>query len=285
LTQLRQQLDKLPNARLRKLDELKAQHRQLQLQEFLDRFEVDRATIPNIGPGRKQTLSSYGIETAADISESRVTKVPGFGPVYCARLMDWRDSIVARFRFDPTKPIDPQHATKVEQDILSERRRIEDKLRTGCVELRTIHNQIFAARRQMRPQVEAIYGGYLQATADFDLVANRAQGSHLQRSPTPQAQGGYPHYTAPPTKRASLAQIPSGVWVIGAAILLAIILMNTMTGTRPSAVSRQPSPAETRPVETTPSPRPVETRPSPVDICVNGKPKHWSQSEESCHPR
>ena len=113
---------------------------------------------------------------------------------------------------------------------------------------------------------------------------SQAQGSNLRHSPPPQAQGSYPSYTPPPTKQALLARIPIWVW-IGAAILLAIILMNTMTGTRPSAVSRQPSPAETRPVETTPSPRPVETRPSPVDICVNGKPKHWSQSEESCHPR
>jgi DNA-binding helix-hairpin-helix protein with protein kinase domain len=47
------------------------------MEEFLDRFEIERATIPSIGPGRKQTLSSYGIETAADIKESEIAKVPG----------------------------------------------------------------------------------------------------------------------------------------------------------------------------------------------------------------
>jgi DNA-binding helix-hairpin-helix protein with protein kinase domain len=170
LERLKQQLDQLPAVRLQKLNELTAQHPQLQLEEFLDGFELDSATIPSIGPSRKQTLSSYGIETAADITESRVTGVPGFGPVYRARLMEWRASITARFRFDPTRRIDPQHAAKIEQDILSERRKIEDKLRTGCVQLRTTHNQIVAARKHIRTEVEAAYAGYLQATADFDAA-------------------------------------------------------------------------------------------------------------------
>jgi DNA-binding helix-hairpin-helix protein with protein kinase domain len=172
LDRLKQELDQLPNIRLRKLDELKARQRQLQMEEFLDRFELDRATIPSIGPGRKQTLSSYGIETAADITDNQLAKVPGFGPVLCAKLMDWRASLEARFRFNPTRQIDPRHIAKVEQDILSERRRIENKLRSDSIELRTIRGQILAARQHMRPQVEAVYARYLQATADFNVAKN-----------------------------------------------------------------------------------------------------------------
>ena len=172
LEQLTQELYQLTNVRLRKLEELKARQQQLQMQEFLDRFEIDRATIPNIGPGRKQTLSSYGIETAADITERQLVKVPGFGPVLCTKLTDWRASIEARFRFDPARQIDPRHIAKVEQDILADRRRVEDELRSGPVELRTISSQILAARQHMRPQVEAVYARYLQATTDFDAAKN-----------------------------------------------------------------------------------------------------------------
>jgi DNA-binding helix-hairpin-helix protein with protein kinase domain len=172
LERLKQELYRLPNVRLRKLEELKARQQQLQMEEFLDRFEIDRATIPNIGPGRKQTLSSYGIETAADITERQLAKVPGFGPVLCTKLTDWRASIEARFRFDPARQIDPRHIAKVEQDILADRRRIEDKLRSGPVELRTISGQILAARQHMRPQVEAAYARYLQAITDFDAAKN-----------------------------------------------------------------------------------------------------------------
>ena len=172
LEQLTQELYQLTNVRLRKLEELKARQQQLQMEEFLDRFEIDRATIPNIGPGRKQTLSSYGIETAADITERQLAKVPGFGPVLCIKLTDWRASIEARFRFDPARQIDPRHIAKVEQDILADRRRVEDELRSGPVELRTISSQILAARQHMRPQVEAVYARYLQATTDFDVAKN-----------------------------------------------------------------------------------------------------------------
>jgi DNA-binding helix-hairpin-helix protein with protein kinase domain len=140
------------------------------MEEFLERFDIDRAKIPNIGPGRKQTLSSYGIETAADITEEALTKVPGFGPVLRQRLVDWRASIEPRFRFNPRRQIDPRHIAGVERDILSQKKGIEDKLRSGSVELRTIHNQTLAARQHMSSQVEAVYRRYLQATADFDVA-------------------------------------------------------------------------------------------------------------------
>jgi len=172
LERLKMEWDQLPNVRLRKADELRARQRQLQMEQFLDRFEIDRATIPSIGPGRKQTLSSYGIETAADITEREIAKVPGFGPVLCVTLIDWRASIEARFRFDPKRQIDPRHIAKVEQDVLAEKRRIEDGLRSGSVELRTIASRILAARKHMRPQVEAVYARFLKATADFDVAKN-----------------------------------------------------------------------------------------------------------------
>jgi DNA-binding helix-hairpin-helix protein with protein kinase domain len=170
LDRLRQECDQLPNVRLRKLDELKAHHRQLQMEEFLDRFEIEHATIPSIGPGRKQTLTSYGIETAADIKESEIAKVPGFGRVLCSALIEWRESVEVRFRFDPNRKIDPRHIAKVEQDVLVERKRIEERLRTCSVELQTISGQILATRQHMRPQVEAAYGRYLQATVDLEAA-------------------------------------------------------------------------------------------------------------------
>jgi DNA-binding helix-hairpin-helix protein with protein kinase domain len=121
LERLKHEWDQLPNVRLRKLDELKAHHRQLQREEFLDGFEIERATIPGIGPSRKQTLSSYGIETAADIKENEIAKVPGFGPVLCSKLIEWRESVKARFRFDPNRKIDPRHIAKLNRTFFQKR--------------------------------------------------------------------------------------------------------------------------------------------------------------------
>jgi DNA-binding helix-hairpin-helix protein with protein kinase domain len=170
LEMLKRELDNLPNVRIRKLNELQGNLRQIQLEEFLDRFEIEDAVIAGIGHGRKQTLASYNVETAADITNERVEAVPGFGPVLCSKLMDWRRCLEVQFVFDPGRKINPRHLAKIEQDILSEKRRIEDKLRSGPAELRALGAQILAARQHMRPQVEAAYARYLQATADFDVA-------------------------------------------------------------------------------------------------------------------
>jgi hypothetical protein len=48
-----------------------------------------------------------------------------------------------------------------------ERRKLEERLRTGFAELKQIHAQILAARQYMMPQVVAAHSAFLQAEADF----------------------------------------------------------------------------------------------------------------------
>jgi len=43
------------------LQELERNKYQIQLHQFLDRFSVNDAQIPKIGPGRKQMLASYQV--------------------------------------------------------------------------------------------------------------------------------------------------------------------------------------------------------------------------------
>jgi len=111
-------LEEIPTLRLRKLDQLRQNHRAIQLTNFLDQYEIELAKIPSIGPGRKQTLQSYGIETAADLNSAAILRVPGFGEKTAANLLAWRTSLEKRFRFDPNKAIDPRETAKVEQEVL-----------------------------------------------------------------------------------------------------------------------------------------------------------------------
>jgi DNA-binding helix-hairpin-helix protein with protein kinase domain len=85
------------------------------------------------GPGRKQTLQSYGIETAADLNSAAITWVPGFGAKMADKLLAWRGSLEKRFRFDPAKAIDPREIMGVEQEVLVERRRREERFRLAFV--------------------------------------------------------------------------------------------------------------------------------------------------------
>ncbi|GEO16905.1 hypothetical protein [Microvirga aerophila] len=163
---LRREWNNIPNVRHRKLEELRNNQRAIQLNRFLDAFGIDKARIPGIGSGRKQTLESFGIETAADVKRAALQRVPGFGPKNQQRMLDWRQAIENKFVFDPTRAIDPQDIAKVEQEVLAERRRIQDLMNQGLAELRQLRAQVDATRQHMKAQAEAAKAAYLQAEAD-----------------------------------------------------------------------------------------------------------------------
>lgn len=167
LLSVRGALGAIPVLRLKKLDQLRQNQRTIQLTTFLDQYEIEQATISGIGPGRKNTLQSYGIETAADLNSAAILRVPGFGEKIAANLLAWRTSLERKFRFDPNKAIDPREIAKVEQEVLNERRRLEGNLRTGFAELKQLQAQIITARQYMLSQVAAASKTYLQAEADY----------------------------------------------------------------------------------------------------------------------
>tara|TARA_R110002124_G_scaffold267777_3_gene435187 strand:- start:53632 stop:55560 length:1929 start_codon:yes stop_codon:yes gene_type:complete len=170
LTQLKSRWEGMPNERLRRLDQLKRNHRQLQLEAYLDRFEIATAKIESVGAGRKQTLESYGIETALDVTQAALFSVPGFGPKTNQKLLRWRAGIEAKFVFNPNLPVDPREIQKVEAAVLKDRSELEGKLRQGLLELRQIAAQVVSVRQHMRDQVGKAFDAKLQADADLAAI-------------------------------------------------------------------------------------------------------------------
>jgi DNA-binding helix-hairpin-helix protein with protein kinase domain len=168
--ELRTELNGIPAKRLKALDELRQHQRLLQLNRFLDRYKLEDARIHGIGPGRKRTLESYGIETAGDIIEHLVSAVPGFGPKMLDRLMKWRRSIERKFIFDPAKAIDPQDIAKVEQDILALRNKTHAAAKAAHAEAMRAHARVLAVRQGMRRQMDALHAAVAQARADYQYV-------------------------------------------------------------------------------------------------------------------
>lgn len=167
---LRAEWSEIPNVRQRKLTQLKQNQRDHQLDRYLDGFEIDRAKIDGIGPGRVRMLESYGIETAADIKKHRIASVPGFGPKLQSSLLSWRSSIERKFIFDPNKGIDPRDTAKIEQEIFALRRSIEDKIRSTLADLQQVDGQIRLARKALRPQMETLQLAHAQAVANLNAV-------------------------------------------------------------------------------------------------------------------
>lgn len=105
--QKKREYDNLAIVRKQKLEQMEKDNREnqrvYQFNNFLDKHRIVDAKIPSIGKARTATLQSYGIETAADIDRWKIKSIPGFGTSYTSNLLYWRQSVEAKFRFDPTK--------------------------------------------------------------------------------------------------------------------------------------------------------------------------------------
>ncbi len=167
LQNLRTQYDALPQKRLQELQKLDANRHRLQLHAHLDRCRISHARITGVGDAKKATLQSYGIETAADIEDSRVLAVPGFGPVLLSNMKRWRDQQERRFAFDPNRGVDQAAKNAVERQILVEKVDLERKLNEGLSKLTVSSHHIMTRRRTLLTQAEEAAHDLAQAEADL----------------------------------------------------------------------------------------------------------------------
>ena len=164
----------LPAVRQRKLQQLEAERWQRQQQRFLDTFHISDAKISGIGPSRKMTLYSFGVETAADVTDQSLSGVPGFGPTFKAKLLTWRRGIEQRFVFDPKQGVNTADTQAVEQEIATTRTRLERELQNGSVELQQISQQIKATRDVLHSTIDHAARALAQAEADWKALPKAA---------------------------------------------------------------------------------------------------------------
>lgn len=157
----------LDGHRQRKLNDLASKAERIQRQHYLERQRIWQARIPNVGSELTATLQSYGIETAADVSEAAVMTVPGFGPVRTAALLSWRQQVERNFRFNPNRLIDPADAAAVERETQMERVRIERALSTGAERLRLMAKQMQSERSRLMVDYKDALRRQAQAIADL----------------------------------------------------------------------------------------------------------------------
>ncbi|KML60469.1 hypothetical protein VL15_08745 [Burkholderia cepacia] len=168
--QIKAELDDLPKVLAREMKQLQESLVARQLHTFLDRHLIHNAKIPGVGDQRKQTLVSFGIESAADITPSAVANVPGFGATLTANLMTWRKSIERRF-------VPVAGATPTQQDIntvnarvASLRTQLEHQLREGASRLQTVRNEILVRQSNAKVALDAAYRALAQAEADLTVM-------------------------------------------------------------------------------------------------------------------
>jgi hypothetical protein len=116
---------------------MKSNRESRQRQAYLDRFSIRGANISGIGPAKSATLISFGIETAADVSQSAVLRIPGFGEVMTGKLVAWRRGLESRFRYDPA-PNSQDFADEraLRGRFAAEKAKLESTIRNGLGTLR-----------------------------------------------------------------------------------------------------------------------------------------------------
>jgi DNA-binding helix-hairpin-helix protein with protein kinase domain len=167
LQKIRGEYTGLPLQRQRKVQELERNKYHLQLTQFLDQFNLNDAKIAGIGVGRKQMLSSYGVDTAAEVTPVNLSQVPGIGPKFAERLMNWRKGIEPRFRFDPQKAIDRLEIEKIDREIRSRRIDLETRIKKGVNEAIAAHSVIAARRKSYGEQSLYTLKILVQAEANY----------------------------------------------------------------------------------------------------------------------
>jgi len=147
--------------------------RDAQLRKYLSGFLIANAKIGLIGPGRKATLASFGIETAADVNAIMLARVRGFGETQKADLMAWRVGLEAKFLFNPTRGVDPHDDQALAAQFAAQKSRLDTTLREGLSELQKLRFDLLRMRSATEALLDSAEQAQAQAQADYVGVANR----------------------------------------------------------------------------------------------------------------
>jgi DNA-binding helix-hairpin-helix protein with protein kinase domain len=170
LKRLFQEYNDLPMRRQQRVRDLERDLYNLQLTRFLERYDIASANILHVKEGRKVMLSSYGIDTAADVNVKDLEAVPGFGHFLTAQMMDWRRSLEGKFRFDSKRGVDPADLRRLDQELGKRRIELELTLSNGRHDLEQTARRIILARGQLWDELEKAHIEAAQAWANLEAA-------------------------------------------------------------------------------------------------------------------
>jgi DNA-binding helix-hairpin-helix protein with protein kinase domain len=158
------------DALARELMVMKSNRESRQRQAYLDRFSIRRANISGIGPAKTATLISFGIETAADVNQNAVLRVPGFGDVMTGKLVAWRRGHESRFKYDRTPNAqDVADERALRGRFAAKKAKLESTIRNGLGTLRNAKARLDALPAKARSDRALTDALAARAQAEQDL--------------------------------------------------------------------------------------------------------------------
>src|SRR5262245_28129612 len=170
----RETYENLAQVRHLRLQQLEAEAKKNQLEEFLDQFEINYAEIKGVNPTVKTVLLSHGVETAADVSEIKgLRQIPSIGILRAKWLVEWRRGLEQKFVFDPAKGVPLEARIRTERCVDALRFRLESELIEGARHLRYLKQEIEAGRRRLQPALAQARQALAQAEKDLEVASRR----------------------------------------------------------------------------------------------------------------
>lgn len=158
----------LQQEQTRKLEDYQKNRRAVQLKLYLDGILIRSFKIPKIGPGRQAVLMSYGIETAGDVTDAAVMRVPGFGPKTAQPLLNWRRHMEGRFVYSTApSPADQAATNAIKAEIARKAAELKTELSKGPAQLQQLSAAITARQSASLPFAQTILAQHAQAVADM----------------------------------------------------------------------------------------------------------------------
>jgi len=173
LVQVKTNLDGLQRHQQMARLKLRESVRETQLKKYLSGFLIANAKIGLIGPGRKATLASFGIETAADVTPPMLSRVRGFGEAQKADLLSWRAELETRFLFNPTRGVDPHDDQALAAQFAVQKSKLDTTLREGLSELQKLRFDMLRMRGATESLLDDAARNRAQACADYASVVGR----------------------------------------------------------------------------------------------------------------
>ena len=167
LREAKHDLESLKTERDARVALYQSERRNMQRLKFLERFRIRDQKIRGIGPSKLATLTSFGIETAADLDQrDAVLALPGFGPASSQPLFDWQRDCARGFVYNAqVNDIDRAELAKINAEFDKRQRSlIEQITKTAREFLQAAHTSrtmiaapdpLLSSLHQRRSQLEA----------------------------------------------------------------------------------------------------------------------------------
>ncbi len=160
----------LPNWMDKYREEMKVHVQDRALQRFLATFLIEDYDIPSVTEGFKAVLSSFGIESAADVDWSKVYNVKGSTTVMSDALLAWKNDLEKQFVYDESKGVEKADEIAMMQAYYNRRKSLEAAITTAVEDLINIKEDILKVRERDLEAVTELATQRAQAKADMEFV-------------------------------------------------------------------------------------------------------------------